>query len=237
VDWLKGQSWFKEKITLYNIVVNQQLLQGSQNTPQHNKLQNKFLDTKYQKLLVDSIFIKKKKSCDLSISTISDTIIFQELYNWNFVLYHRSEYVDMSDKETTHDSNYDYYKPLIYSFGSITETCNIYCEIKPLLSDDYSHVLLKMKSQILLTDKTNHKNHKSYAKIYILFIEKFTSEITSIEELRMIFSQSDIQILFIDELHGDMHEFELEDEIKKLKRRLFQLETERDEYQKKRVHK
>ena len=44
LEWLKNQEFFKQKhITLYNIIVNQQLSVSNEKTPEHNKMQNFFL--------------------------------------------------------------------------------------------------------------------------------------------------------------------------------------------------
>lgn len=73
------------------------------------------------------------------------------------------------------------------------------CELKPTLSDDYPVVLRKLKTQIELTqnDKTNFKNLN---KKYILIIGSFTSIHVSKEQLITIFKQSNIKIIFTDEI-------------------------------------
>jgi hypothetical protein len=73
------------------------------------------------------------------------------------------------------------------------------CELKPTLSDDYPVVLRKLKTQIELTqnDKTKFEKLK---KIYILIIGSFTSIHVSKEQLITIFKQSNIEIIFTDEI-------------------------------------
>ena len=75
----------------------------------------------------------------------------------------------------------------------------ICCELKPTLSDDYPVVLRKLKTQIELTqnDKTNFKNLN---KKYILIIGSFTSIDVSKEQLITIFKQSNIKVIFTDEI-------------------------------------
>lgn len=69
---------------------------------------------------------------------------------------------------------------------------NIYIEIKTTLGDDYPCVLRKMKNQIQLTkDKSGN---------YYLLIQDFESKVTSKEELVMIFSQSNIKVIFFYDL-------------------------------------
>jgi len=82
----------------------------------------------------------------------------------------------------------------------ITAVCMnriVCCELKPILSDDYPYVLRKLNTQINLTnnDKTFWQD-----KIFILIIGKFISSTTSKDQLILIFKQSNIQVIFTDEI-------------------------------------
>jgi len=70
---------------------------------------------------------------------------------------------------------------------------DIYCEIKPLLSDDYPNVLRKMKNQIKLTKESKKKG------IYVLIVKDFVSDTVNKEQLIKIFEDSDINIIFVNE--------------------------------------
>jgi hypothetical protein len=76
---------------------------------------------------------------------------------------------------------------------------SVCCELKPTLSDDYPHVLRKLKTQIELTqnDKTNFEKLN---KKYILIIGSFTSIHVSKKQLITIFKQSNIKIIFTDKI-------------------------------------
>ena len=58
VEWCKQQTWFKNHSTVYNIVVNQSITHSntSSKTPEHNRLQNLFLDKTIQKNLLSKVF-------------------------------------------------------------------------------------------------------------------------------------------------------------------------------------
>ena len=57
VEWLKQQSWFSDKKQLYNIVVHQTIsTSNNAKTPEHNKLQNLFLDEINQQKLLSKLF-------------------------------------------------------------------------------------------------------------------------------------------------------------------------------------
>jgi len=75
----------------------------------------------------------------------------------------------------------------------------VLCELKPTLSDDYPCVLRKLKAQIELTnnDKTTFKG---LDKKMVLLIGSFTSAHTSKEQLITIFKQSNIEVIFTDEI-------------------------------------
>lgn len=67
----------------------------------------------------------------------------------------------------------------------------VYCELKPILGDDYPCVLRKMKQQIELTNRFyRYRKHK-----YVLLINTFNSETTTIEQLKEIFKQSKITVI------------------------------------------
>lgn len=101
----------------------------------------------------------------------------------------------------------NYFSDVILENGIISKICleikedrhlpNICCEIKPILSDDYPNVLRKMKNQIQLLE-SSEINDKF---IYVLFIDEFKSDVTSVDELRMIFNQSNIKIIFLNEIN------------------------------------
>ena len=53
VEWLKQQSWFSNQKQIYNIVVHQTIhTTNNSKTPQHNKLQNLFLDKSIQNKII-----------------------------------------------------------------------------------------------------------------------------------------------------------------------------------------
>ena len=76
---------------------------------------------------------------------------------------------------------------------------SVCCELKTILSDDYPCVLRKMKAQIELSknDKTAFGHRYN---IYLLIIEKFKSNYVSKEQLITIFNQSNIKVIFSDEI-------------------------------------
>jgi hypothetical protein len=117
VDWLKKQSWFSEKSPIYNIVVNQTInTTNNSKTPEHNKLQNLFLDENNQQKLLSKLFNKEVNSkidkinnilqneviirCfginnipEFSINLDNTIIKFEYKFNWDLYLHHRDQKV------------------------------------------------------------------------------------------------------------------------------------------------
>ena len=123
VEWCKKQPGMLEKNpTIYNIVVNQQITSSSQNskTPEHNKLQNLFLNTdnlsKLRKslfkthinnfeinlnnLIHDEDFIRlfgKHKKEDLMNFTHPGKVIFEDKYNWDMCFYMNTQFISFDE--------------------------------------------------------------------------------------------------------------------------------------------
>ena len=186
IEWLKQQSWLEKHKNIYNIIINQNLSSNTNSkTPEHNKLQNKFLNEDNQKILINHFKLEKYKIAK---------IIFEDKFNWDFCLY-----IDVKTGTGYFSGDFE---------------LNVYCcELKPTLSDDYPSVLRKMKNQIQLMKINNemyyhcidlfNKDYNSDKTKYILLIKSFTSESTSIEELKKIFKQSNIDVIFTYELFTD----------------------------------
>jgi hypothetical protein len=61
LEWCKQQEWFKKFPIVYNICVNQTIVNQNENskTPEHNKIQNLFLEEENQNRLIDLLFNPK----------------------------------------------------------------------------------------------------------------------------------------------------------------------------------
>jgi uncharacterized protein (DUF3820 family) len=190
VKWLKQQSWLEERNkTIYNIIIKNDLSPNTNSkTPEHNKLQNLFLNKDNQQKLVN--YYKLDNNTILKI-------IFEDKFNWDFCLY-------IADLKSCNDINV------------------FCCELKPTLSDDYPCVLRKMKNQIEqmkkgsnmfmhcteLFENNHHLRYCSDKTKYILLIESFTSKYTSKKGLITIFKQSNIDVIFINELFNNLNVME-----------------------------
>jgi uncharacterized protein (DUF3820 family) len=236
LEWCKQQEWFQKFPIVYNICVNQTITINNQNskTPEHNKLQNMFLENKNVEKLLKKVFKKSSKN----VIIIKGKITFEGMFNWDLVIENYKWYLCECD-ETKDECDCEMYKKYIerYNIPKHEEDLKfneLYCEIKPCLGDDYPCVLRKMNTQIELTknysEKHNEKTKSTYKKEYqndytlreywdknkgsynycltqeciypeyALIIKHFSSTTTTKEQLITIFNQSNIKVIFIDDL-------------------------------------
>lgn len=154
VEWCKQQEWFQKFPIVYNICVNQTITPNNPNakTPEHNKMQNMFLENENIEKIVRFIFktgfrYKKNIYCQDAMSE------FEGEFNWDVIIrglcYNKIQcnciWDEMKDYDSCeckyeNDDKHDYELP------------KIYIEIKPLVGDDYPCILRKMKLQKGLTE-------------------------------------------------------------------------------------
>ena len=173
LDWCKQQDWFLKKFPIvYNICVNQTISTNNQNskTPEHNRIQNMFLEFENVRKLLKNVFKgvfkipDKVKKCDQfsngKIQVNEGKTTFEGMYNWDIIV-EKYEWqitcgcLDDCSCGLSEEFSERYTLPEGISGVKFDE---LYCEIKPCLGDDYPCVLRKMKTQIELTNR--------YAKKY-----------------------------------------------------------------------
>jgi len=180
---------------------------------EYNKIQNLFLEDKNIEKLVRSIYRFPKNS----FIHVDEEIIFEGMFNWGVILEDLKWAECDCDEETlsseTGECICELNKQFSKKYGltndgyNALDFSNVYCNIQPLLGEDYTYILRKMKRQIELTDNYK-KNEKDvieknckysciYPKnIYVLIIKEFKSTTTTIEQLLTIFGMSKIKIVF-----------------------------------------
>lgn len=231
VEWLKLQSWFPKQ-PIYNIVVNQTLSTVQSKTPEHNKMQNKFLDKdnvakfiskicngqnlhNVNTMFKDEKFIKycgKQQALPQYVPCTNRTsIMFEDKFNWDVTInYEDGNSVDLTplleiDPLLMNQYKIKYDKTTNSFWVDVYRYEHLFClELKPSLGDDYPCVLRKMKTQIELT-KQHKKNlpgdkFEYSTQIYVLLVGSFSSESATKSQLKEIFLQSSIRVLFTDEV-------------------------------------
>lgn len=263
LEWCKQQDWFKKFPIVYNICVNQTIVNQNENskTPEHNKIQNLFLEEENVKKLLVKVFKLKSNHLMLECNT-KYCVKFEKQYNWDLFtdrcnFWYCSCTGDDDDFKCVCQENKKFMKkyniPKDCDLEIYTE--NIYCEIKPILGDDYPCVLRKMNTQIKLTDnyislenekiKISHEKDRRYYKSseeykfafqesiikphYVLLVKDFASSTTTKDQLIQIFQQSYIKVIFLkDIIETDNTQIQQQscDNISELKERIIQLEEE-----------
>jgi hypothetical protein len=204
-----------------------------------------------KKLYADEEFIRIfgiNEAPDLEVSTDKVIVKFEDKYNWDLVLYgenHRSIDIDIPSEYTDFDFKNIIEKYLscacrdyrihTYISQSITKKCIVFggvgrdfynqyvstcCELKPLLGDDYPCVLRKLNTQIELTRKD--KTFTDYVIRCVLIVGTFQSESATKEQLIEIFKQSNIRVVFTDEIFSQPIKQDTLERAKQLEEQLFQ---------------
>jgi hypothetical protein len=202
LEWYKQNGILQKYPIIYNICVNQTITTNNPDskTPEHNRLQNMFLqDENVIKLLRKIIY---NKTGDIPKKTHYDfNCEFESIFNWDILINDIYIYKCRSDEDYLCEDCFD------YDIKGINDIC---VEIKPMLGDDYPCVLRKMKTQKELTRNEYYINIKElepgeYPTIYcpsnyVLLIKDFNSTTTTKEQLITIFNQSGIKVVFTDDL-------------------------------------
>lgn len=214
----ESKTWFnpnnKNWAPIYNIIVNQNISTNKDGkTPEHNKLQNLFLEYKNVVKLLRKILYNK--TGDIPVKThYEHNCEFEAIFNWDILI------KDIYIYKCRCDDN---------ACGGCWDTVNkqtndICIEIKPLLGDDYPCVLRKMKTQIELTKndyiikdpKFGEYPTKYVPSNYVLLIKYFNSINTTKEQLIEIFKQSHIKIIFIDEVFDNLQSETIKEKIQQI---------------------
>jgi len=165
--------WLQDNhITIYNIFTTG--AQQVQDTPEHNKLQARFLDKKFQIALIASIYKNSFQDKCLDPAALKISASFEHGYDVHLKISSNSPFA-------------------INEFR---------IEIKPCVGDDYPAVLRQMKINqpySNLGTKTVQLENGSLVRIPfcfdVLLIGKFESESINIEQLRGIFGRYEIVLL------------------------------------------
>lgn len=170
VDWLKQQSWFSGQKQIYNIVVNQTINTTNSKTPEHNRLQNLFLDKQIQLKLLKIVYGNIHKDFNNKMKAM--------LSDDNFInLFGNVDYQDLnydqkcSDVKFEGEYNWDvilsYHQQKIFTFPQIKHD-----NVGSLLSGDSKiiydkiNLLISFRKQVDLLYPNNIERAYSYQEYY-----------------------------------------------------------------------
>jgi hypothetical protein len=150
----------------------------------------------------NKIFIPHYNNSHKNLGLVKNEIEFEGNFNWDCIFTFTYKEQSCSTKRCCSDETY-----------ITSNMINVYCELKPLLGDDYPCVLRKIKLQMNLTEKT--KDYKTIYKYYVLIIDNFSSTTTTKDQLLEIFLQSYIKIIFVDEIKKELPQIEYDHSLNK----------------------
>jgi len=172
-DWLTAQDWFRERYSgLWTVIINN--FAEPSETPEHNRLQARFLDQQLcRNLLVAA-------QCPLITSngediTAKPTVKIRtdfEVHGWDVHIHAAVDGDGYSER-------------------------NAYVEIKTSLGDDYPATLRQMKANW-------HRIHGASGRVRVLVVDQFTAAGATIDQVRTIFRSSKFTVLSISEISGNM---------------------------------
>lgn len=144
-EWLKDQSWFREKfVNIYNVIIN--VNDQKENTPEHNLLQAKYFDN-------DMIF----KVCAKLFEVTGDykfrreDIMTKKMENFCDVSF------QVDDDPEVIFRNKAAPRPHRYEFLYELDIPTVSIELKPCIGDDYPKVLRQVLSNKELFEKRKAK--------------------------------------------------------------------------------
>lgn len=185
-------------------------------------------------------YFKEYDICNLDKHKTFINVEFEGKFNWDIIIKidcydteftFRNEYNNLKRDELLHhflnifpalknNCYINVYNPTKYAnYCSRGIRSTTYVEVKPVLGDDYPCVLRKMKQQISLTQQTINGEGK-----YVLLIKDFSSSTTTKDQLIQIFQQSNIKVVFLNDIientpvqtYSPENITELKDKIKQL---------------------
>jgi len=173
LDWLSSQDWFREKYAnIYQQIIVNNFTEPA-DTPDHNKMQSKFLNKDYcLKVLIKPEDIKKA-------NVKWHGVEFESKEGSDIVCTFYYDYYDV-----TYDSGNDEYirskKPIRRIFHKVVE-------IKPFVGDDWPAILRDIK----------HRKH-TYFCAKVLIYSGYSGTGCSESEMIEIFKSSEIQVMKVE---------------------------------------
>lgn len=248
LDWLLAQSWFREKyLNIYNVVINN--FREPVNTPEHNKMQIKFLNLEYRQKLAYYLYPEIYDNGSDYINNLivewltSDRVQQKERFNFleslekpiksdQYGLYSKSllwynepifERVDVSFRISY--GVLFYYDNCIKRVDfSTRRTCDVRVEIKPTVSDDFPAILRQMKASM------PHRESNDYRvkKFELLLVGEYTGIGATKSEFIEYFRTQGYRVIFEEEyINIDLPDYDKEIIIQEPLRKLIDKEIHR----------
>lgn len=180
LQWLIKQDWMQEK-PIYQVIINQ-FSSTDEETPEHNRLQAKFLKKGNCLLLANHLL-------NITAEQIEDMKF--EYGSWDVTFFAGTPYTYWKEK---------------YGFSRVAEDwagdkeeltgwkgSRFWIECKPTIGDEYPSVLRTLQQRMKLLGQYDDS-------FIILYCERFTASSITEEELKAMFDLSRIKVVFSQEI-------------------------------------
>ncbi len=175
-DWLSKQSWFREQYgNVYNQVIINNFTEPTE-TPEHNRLQMRFLD---------EAFIERFVSRKLYPAHLDQNIKAKEQYKFDGEIDPKISVTGIEFEHRGWDVCLKYNYSSVYHTWKLDGDGSVCFEIKPCLGDDFPAVLRQMKN--------NANRHRGNFSVCI--IDEFTAVGATYEQVQQMFRMSKFSLL------------------------------------------
>jgi hypothetical protein len=171
VEWLNLQPWFVERYRHLHEALK--ALIASEDTPEHNGLQAKFLDDEFVRRFLRAT-LDRFDECD-QIEPLKVKVSF-EVFGFD-------AWIDVRSQS-------EHY----YLFDIVA------VEVKPTLGDDYPSVLRQIKSCIKRRITFNNRIVNTWTEKAVLIIGEFNSLAITYEQLVKFFASDDIKVIRFEDV-------------------------------------
>jgi hypothetical protein len=190
-EWLMGQSWFVEKYQAIHTVIINNFGEPSE-TPEHNRLQLRFLDETFRDRCAQALVYHRPKS-NFRFPAFADPPIFED-HGWDVtwtIHYWGRLHTDFGKGPAT-EWSYEDHETWRPGGESVGPHSRLFIECKPCLGDDFPAVLRQMKSNALRIDRNYASRtggrYPRYA--FLLLAGEVQSDSGTIEQIKQFFLQS-----------------------------------------------
>lgn len=167
-EWLLTQPWFVQRYkSIYEVLTHGGM--RSEDTPEHNAMQARFLNEELCKKLA-ALFAQQLQNSEklllMEPGSLRWGINFEEL-NWDIIFNVRIRF-DHSNRSYVNATN---------------ESLTAFIELKPIIGDDYSSVLRKVK---------NRPAPQQGRSLLIVLTDHFSSQAVTLDQARELFRKSGV---------------------------------------------
>jgi len=190
IQWLTQQAWFSERFApIYQLVINN-FAPPSDETPEHNALQVRFLDFDFRTAFWDLINLKVEWKQRIDN--------FQRAYpnqeHKRFCTLYQPKFEDYADVVFKVECGVNKSDGTPSHARYTSEAHCLAIEIKPSMGDDYPAVLRQIKRQQITAQAQT-----DWPKWFLL-LEKFSSNAVTLAQVRKIFANDQITIVLMSDV-------------------------------------